>query len=74
MMHLGTQDAPGAGYGYGYGADESWAGGAIGTGDPTTCPYYDEATGDQDQVRQRLQDGTGAGGDQQRLRDRVDVG
>jgi hypothetical protein len=69
MMHGGTQDAPG----FGYGADETWTGAAIGTGDPTTCPYVDEATADQDQLQQRLHDGTGAG-DQQRLRDRVDVG
>jgi len=66
--------------GAGYGQDEDWAGGyggataGDGIGDPTECPYYDEATADQDQVRQRLHDQTGDGTfDRTRLRDRVDV-
>ena len=56
--------APGPGYGrWGMGTHEQ-----LGTGDPTTCPYADDATVDRAQDRVRLQDGTGAQG---RMRDRI---
>ncbi len=52
------------GYGqWGTGAHEP-----LGTGDPATCPYADEASADQTQDRVRLQDGTGS---QTRMRDRI---
>ena len=71
MVHGGNADAPGYGYGYDGGAGTYGMMAGDGTGDPADCPYFDGTVADQDQVRQRLHDGTGAGG-QQRLQDRVD--
>lgn len=62
----GVQQRDGSGSGFGMREG--------GTGDPTTCPYADEATTDrlQDRDRDRIhdQDGTGTAG-QERMRDRM---
>lgn len=73
-MHSVSQDADPATLPEGYGR---WGDGTRpedATGDPTTCPYADDATADrlQDRDRMRLhdQDGTGAF-DREQMRDRM---
>ncbi|WP_372593058.1 hypothetical protein [Actinotalea sp.] len=61
-----SRPARGEGNGRGYGMREG------GTGDPTTCPYADDATADRDQDRLRERDGLGTpGGDREQHRERM---
>ena len=52
----------------GYGQGGTGMNEPLGTGDPTTCPYADDASADPAQDQLRLRDGTGS---QARAHDRI---